>query len=38
MTKGTQKRQYTLIKQEGLWKIHSWKDLAESEDEKALEE
>lgn len=38
MTRESQKRQYTLIKQEGLWKIHSWKDLALSEDKKALEE
>ncbi|MBU3812606.1 MAG: hypothetical protein H9893_13260 [Candidatus Niameybacter stercoravium] len=31
MTKKMQKRQYTLIKQDGLWKIDSYKELAESE-------
>lgn len=31
MTKEIEKRQYTLIKQDGLWKVHSYKELAESE-------
>lgn len=37
-TKGTQKREYTLVKEEGLWKIYSWKDLGPVSEDQVVEE
>lgn len=36
--KGTQQREYTLIKEEGLWKIYSWTDLNHEGEDLHLEE
>ena len=36
--KGTQKREYTLVKEEDLWKIYSWKDLNQEGEDTYLEE
>lgn len=37
-TKGSQKREYTLVKEEGLWKIYSWKDLGPVSEDQVVEE
>ncbi|MEF9959837.1 MAG: DUF6715 family protein [Niameybacter sp.] len=37
-TKGAQKRQYTLVKEDGLWKIYSWKDFELMNGDSNLEE
>lgn len=37
-TKESERRQYTLVKEKGLWKIHSWSSLSLIDDETILED